>query len=136
MQTLVDLIPLSSPPKLTDSETLVANMAALENLAPAQLKGIIILSQLEDLATFGLPDYTNNHSQLIQDATAFMGGISLLDATGINKQFWTILTVMAWYDSPTPYDVNTLLAEARDFIVLPEETQNRIFFYLFYALTV
>ena len=138
MQTLIDLTSLSSPPKLTDSKALTADMSVLDNLSPVELKAIAILSMLDTLAlSFGKPNYTANHGQLIQDATSFMGGISLLDDTGANKQFWTILTILAWYSSiGTPYDVETLLAQSRDFAALPEETLNRIFFYLMYALSI
>ena len=141
-QTLVTLPSPSVPVVITDSETLVADLAAVENLAKVQLKGIAILGMIYSLASIlGKPDFRTNHASLIQQSVTFMGGISLLDDTDTNKQLTAILAVISWSggnaaDPTLSTDVNDLLNEARDFIALPEETLNRIFFTLLYGLSI
>ena len=139
-QKLTPLTALSSPVKLTDSDTLVADMSALDNLGRSQIKTVGIIGMIHALSQIGT-DYRANHAQLIQDATTFMGGISLVDDNGATKTVLILQAVVAWgagydADATTPTDVNALLAEGRDLIALSEETLNRIFFYLFYALSV
>ena len=141
-QKLVTLPSPSSPVVITQSKTLVADMAAVENLTKVELKAIAILGMIYSLASiFGKPNFKADHAGLIQDSITFMGGISLLDDTDTNKQFTAILAVISWSggnaaDPTLSADVNTLLKEARDFIALPEETLNRIFLTLLYGLSI
>lgn len=142
MQTLTPLTALSVPPVITDSNGLVKNMSALEDLARLQLKAITILSMIYSLAAVGgKPNYKNNHAGAIQAGLTYMGGITNLDDVGISKQIWLILATLSWHagvsaDATLSSDVNTLLKEARDFISLPEETLTRIYLTLFGALTI
>jgi hypothetical protein len=140
MQTLSPLIAVSSPVVITDSNTLLGDMSALDNLGRSQIKTVGIIGMIRALAQIG-SDYTADHAQLIQDATTFMGGISLVDDNGATKTVLILQAVLAWgagyaADATTPTDVNDLLAEGRDLIALPEETLNRIYFFLFYVLSV
>lgn len=140
MQTLTPLTAVSSPVVITDSNTLVANMSALDDLGRSQIKTVGIIGMIHALAQLGA-DYRTNHAQLIQDATTFMGGISLVDDNGATKTVVILQAVVAWGagyvgDATTPTDVNDLLAEGRDLIALAEETLNRIYFFLFYSLSV
>ena len=141
-QSLTPLTALSVPPVITNSNTLVADMSALEDLARIQLKSITILGMIYSLASVGgQPNYKNNHAGAIQAGLTYMGGITNLDDVGISKQIWLILAVLSWHagvsaDATLSSDVNTLLKEARDFISLPEETLTRIYLTLFVALTI
>ena len=140
-QTLTALTALSTPVKLTDSNTLIKDLAAVENLAPSQLKAIAILGMIYSCDSSNGTTYKTHHATVIQYAKTFMGGLSLLDQVGVNKQVDALMAVLAWSaghsaDATLSADVNTLLKEARDFLAVPEEALNRIFWFLFYALTV
>lgn len=73
-------------------------------------------------------DYTNNHGGLIRDATAFMRGIS-------NLNFDVAVALNDWNASDTSnsaigLDIAAILANAKDFRQLSEETLNKIVVYL------
>ena len=141
-QTLKAFTALSSPVVVTDSKTLVWDLAAVANLAPVQLKAINILGMIYSLAAVvGKTNYKTKHAQLIQDATSFMGGISLVDDGDKSQQVEALDAVVSWdvgftTGSGLSADVNTLLAEARDLIALPAETLNRLYYFLFYSLAL
>ena len=98
MQTLTPLTALSVPPVITDSNGLVKNMSALEDLARLQLKAITILGMIYSLAAVGgKPNYKNNHAGAIQAGLTYMGGITNLDDVGISKQIWLILATLSWH---------------------------------------
>jgi hypothetical protein len=88
----------------------------------------------------GSTDYRTNHTQLIQDATTFWGGVSNIDDNGTSKTVLIIQASLAWdigkeVDASLSTDVNEVLNEGRDLRVLAEETLNRIAFLLWYIVS-
>ena len=144
-QTLIALTALSTPPKLTDNKTLAANMSALTNLGATDLKAIQIEGLAHKLYGAGGDDYragtaSHNHAQLIQDATSFMGGISIVSGE-TSENLALAQAALDWgagyvEDATLSTDVSTLLGISRDFRALPEETLNRIILFLKYRLAL
>lgn len=140
-QNLVVLPALSSPVKLTDSNTLAANMSAMTNLGLAGLRTISILGRIYQLNAAGGKDYRTNHAGAIQDAKILFGGISLISGQ-MSQNKALIEAAIDWGDGESSdaaglsNSVNTLLAEGRDFLELPVETLERILLMLKYRLGV
>jgi len=86
-----------------------------------------LLYNLAKLAPFAV-NYKVNHAGLIQDATVYMGKISMFDlevSHGVTD--WDAGKSV---DPTLSVDVNALLQEGRDFLQLPLETQQRIIGFL------
>lgn len=118
-----------------------AQMSALMDLGRADLKAIAVVALTYAVNTAGDTDYRANHAALRRDAGILFGGTSNIDDNGSSFTVLLIQTVLAWQvafdgDATLSTDVNTLLNLARDLRSLPEETLNRILFFLQYMMSV
>lgn len=98
------------------------------NISDQDRNAIGILGLLYYLAALGGTNYKTNHAGLIQNATVYIGGISMIDpVTHRAVEYWN---TGKQNGSGLSSDVPTLLKEARDLADLPADTQERILAYL------
>ena len=96
-QILQVLPALSTPVKHSDNAAMISNMSALDDLGRADIKAIGIVGLIHMASSMpGSTDYRTNHTQLIQDATTFWGGVSNIDDNGTSKTVLIIQASLAW----------------------------------------
>lgn len=94
------------------------------NLSATQQKAISVLGLIYELTAAGGANYKTNHAGLIKDAQVHNGAISMLNKTTADAaNEWNAGFVA---DATLPTSVNSLLADARDFIQLSELQLDRI----------
>lgn len=122
----IPTVPTSPVPNQSSARTAFADdyiKVGQGILSVRERKALSILGLLHELKSVRSIDYTAKHNQLIQDASVMTNGIPILDLdTAFAVIDWSNGTV----DPALSTDLATLMAEARDFVQLPEDTLNRI----------
>lgn len=122
----IPTVPTSPVPNQSSARTAFADdyiKVGQGILSVRERKALSILGLLHELKSVRSIDYTAKHNQLIQDASVMTNGIPILDLdTAFAVIDWSNGTV----DAALSTDLATLMAEARDFVQLPEDTLNRI----------
>ncbi len=93
-------------------------------LSTRERMALSIIGLIHELKAVRSIDYTQKHAQLIQDATVFTRGLSMID-------IGTAMTVVdisngAAADAGMSLDLNTLRNEARDLVAKSEDELTRI----------
>ncbi len=141
-QTLVVLPALSNPPTLSESNTLMANCSAIQNLDERQILCIRILALIYWLDDAGGVDYKADYPLLISSTENTFGNAWNVITNPLSKciegQIEAVLDWSAGYtaDNTLPTDVQDLINLMGILVGYPEATLYKVILFLKYKISL